>query len=334
LGFDRLDEVDVKLIAELETNPRRAYTEIASNLGLSRDTVRTRLQRLLDTRAVRIVGVADPISVGYTTSVVMGINVRPDRLLAVADTLAAQASVQHVMLCMGRFDIIAFGLFRKRTDFLDFLVGSVGNLPGVLLIESMLTLRHTKIFGPLLSDGPDACPKQTPVAALDPLDFALMKELQTDARQNSRRLAKKLGTSQSTVLRKIQGLQSDGVMRIVTLANPLALGYEGVASIGMKFDPAKVNEGAQVIGAYRNVQTVAVCAGRYDIIAWAMFRELSDLSSFITLELGSIPGLQHSETMTSLKIIKASHRYLGDDTLPSTNPVVETVRSRGKSSKS
>jgi len=32
-------------------------------------------------------------------------------------------------------------------------------------------------------------------------------------------------------------------MRIVTLVNPLALGYEGVASIGMKFDPAKVDEG-------------------------------------------------------------------------------------------
>lgn len=197
----------------------------------------------------------------------------------------------------------------------------------------MLTLRHTKIFGPLLSDSPDASPKLTPVAALDPLDFALMKELQTDARQNSRQLAKKLGTSQSTVLRKIQALQSNGVIRIVTVANPLALGYEGVASIGMKFDPAKVNEGAQVIGAYRNVQTVAVCAGRYDIIAWVMFRELSDLSNFITLELGSIPGLQHSETMTSLKIIKASRRYLGDDTLPSTNPVVETTKSRGKSSK-
>ncbi len=44
---------------------------------------------MLETRAVRIVGVADPISVGYTTSVIMGINVRSDRLLAVADKLAS-----------------------------------------------------------------------------------------------------------------------------------------------------------------------------------------------------------------------------------------------------
>ena len=294
--------------------------------------MRARLQRLLDARAVRIVGVADPLSVGYATCVIMGINVRPDRLLAVADTLAAMKPVQHLMLCMGRFDIIAFAVFRKRADFLDFLVSRIGSLTGVLHFESMLTLKHTKICGPLLSDIPDACRQQTPVAELDSLDFALMKELQADARRNSRQLAKKLKTSQSTVLRKIQALQNSGVMRIVTLANPLALDFEGIASVGMRFDPDKVNEGAQVIGSHRNVQTVAVCAGRYDILAWAMFRELGDLSNFITLELGNVPGLQHLETMTSLKIVKSSHRYLGDDTMPQAPPVAETTGSKRKPS--
>lgn len=319
-GLGKLDEIDLNLIAQLEADPRRAYTEIASNLGLSRDTVRARLQRLLDARAVRIVGVADPLSVGYATCVIMGINVRPDRLLAVANTLADLRPVQHLMLCMGRFDIIAFAVFRKRADFLDFLVGRIGNLPGILHFESMLTLKHTKIYGPLLSDIPDVSPEQAPAAELDSLDFALMKEMQTDARQNSRELARKLGTSQSTVLRKIQALQNSGVMHIVTLANPAALSYEGIASVGMRFEPDKVDEGARVIGSHRHVQTVAVCAGRYNVIAWVMFREIDDLSSFVTLELGNIPGLQHSEIMTSLKIIKASHVYMGDDVLSSTAP--------------
>ncbi len=284
---------------------------MAFRLGLSRDTVRSRLERLLSARAVRIVGVADPMSVGFTTSVIMGINVRPDRLLAVAERLASLAPVQHLMLCMGRFDIIAYGLFQRRTDFLDFLVGHVGHMAGVLHIENMLTLRNIKIFGPLLSDGDGTHPGRDPAPALDPLDYALMRELQTDARQNSRCLAQKLGTSQSTVLRKIQALQSGGIMRMAALVNPVVLGYEGVASIGMKFDPARLDEGARVIGSCRNVQTVAVCAGRYDVMAWAMFRELGDLSEFITVELGSVPGLQHLEAMTSLKIIKASHLYLG-----------------------
>lgn len=298
------------MIAELESDPRQPHTEIAAKLGLSRDTVRTRIQRLLDTRAVRVVGVADPQSVGYSTAVIMGINARYDSLLEIADNLASMRQVQHLILCMGRYDIIAFGLFRKRRDFLDFLVGNIGKLPGVLNIESMLLLKHTKIFGPLLTDGSDSTSQRPPAIDFDQLDIALMKELQADAMQNSRRLAGKLGTSQSTVLRKIQALQSNGIMRIAALINPLVLGYEGVASIGMRFDPSKVNEGAEAVGAYRNVQTVAVCAGRYDIVAWVMFRELGELSNFITVELGKIPGLQHAETVTSLKIVKASNIYL------------------------
>ncbi|MDM8000564.1 MAG: Lrp/AsnC family transcriptional regulator [Dehalococcoidia bacterium] len=327
--FDALDQTDVRLIAELETDPRQPHTEIAQKLGMSRDTVRARLQRLLDTGAVRIVGLADPISLGFTTSVIMGINVRSDQLPAVADKLASLTRIQHLILCMGRFDIIASGLFRRRTDFLDFLVGNIGNLPGVLHIESMLILRNAKIFGPLLSDAPDSHPAQPLPAALDSLDLALIKELQVDARQNSRWLARKLGTSQSTVLRKIQALQNSGVMRVVALVNPLALGFEGVASIGLKFDPAKVDEAAGIIGSYRNVQTVAVCAGRYDVLAWAMFRELGDLANFITVELGNLPGLQHAETMTSLKIVKSSHRYLAEDALPSAAGA-ETKRGKRK----
>ena len=136
----------------------------------------------------------------------------------------------------------------------------------------------------------------------------MIRELEVDATQNTRYLADKLETSQSTVLRKIQKLQDDQIIRIAILTDPFALGYEGVASIGIRCDAAQVNEVAHMIGSYRKVQTVTVCAGRYDIIAWVMFRELSDLSDFVMHKLSQIPGLQYSETMTNLKIIKTSHK--------------------------
>jgi DNA-binding Lrp family transcriptional regulator len=100
----------------------------------------------------------------------------------------------------------------------------------------------------------------------------------------------------------------------MTLIDPLALGYEGVASIGIRCEASKVNQAADLIASHRNVQTVVICTGRYDIIAWVMFRELSDLSDFVTVELSQIPGLQYTETMTNLKIIKTSHKSVGDDT--------------------
>ena len=100
----------------------------------------------------------------------------------------------------------------------------------------------------------------------------------------------------------------------MTLTDPLALGYEGVASIGIRCEAVKVNDAAHLVASYKNVQTVAICTGRYDIVAWVFFRELSDLSDFVTLELSKIPGMQYTETVTNLKIVKTSHKSVSDDT--------------------
>ncbi len=308
--FSDLDQVEVRLIAELEMKPKQTHAELALKLGLSRPTVRAKLQRLYDDNLIKTVCVTDPAALGYSTCVIIGINTHPSELFTVADRLANFETVYHIMLCIGRFDILAWALFQNRDDFLDFFVNKVGNLPGVISTETMLTLRHVKIYDPIFPNNGDSRWIQTSEKKIDALDSALIKELQIDAGQNAHNVAKKLGTSRSTVMRRIRNLQDNGIIRIVTLADPFSLGYEGVASVCMTFDPANVNEGASIIASYPNVLTVSICAGRYDIVAWAMFREMTELSDFVTIELSKIPGLQHSETMANLKLLKTTHKYL------------------------
>jgi hypothetical protein len=50
--------------------------------------------------------------------------------------------------------------------------------------------------------------------------------------------------------------------------------------------------------------------GRYDIVAWAVFRGVSDLHHFITIELSRVAGLRDTETMTNLELVKFSRRFL------------------------
>lgn len=312
--FTELDQVEVSLIAELEKNPKQTNAGLASKLGLSQPTVRAKLQRLFDDNIIKTVCVPDPAALGYSTCVIIGINSSPSELVIIADRLAEFEAVYHIMLCIGRFDILAWALFQERNDFLDFLVNKVGQLPGVLGTENMLTLRHVKIYDPLFPCNVDFHASHAPEKILDTLDSNLIKELQVDARQNAQDMAGKLGTSQSTVLRRIRKLQDDGIIRIVTLADPFSLGYEGVATVCMTFDPEKVNDGAAFIASFQNVLTVSMCAGRYDIVAWVMFRTMAELSDFVTLKLSRIPGLQHSETMANLKLLKTTHKYLRDNT--------------------
>jgi hypothetical protein len=50
-------------------------------------------------------------------------------------------------------------------------------------------------------------------------------------------------------------------MKWVTIVHPLALGYEGIAIIGLKCNPDKVREIAYAVASYKHVQYVGICAG-------------------------------------------------------------------------
>lgn len=145
---------------------------------------------------------------------------------------------------------------------------------------------------------------------LDDLDLMLIKELEVDGRQTNTDLAKKIGTSKATARRKLRRLLDDNIIRVVAVANPPALGYKTVATMGINVRPGEVDAVAEKLAAYKNIHFVIISTGRYDIIAWVMFREPEDLSNFLRKELGKIPGLTSVETMVNLKIIKASFSYL------------------------
>ena len=96
------------------------------------------------------------------------------------------------------------------------------------------------------------------------------------------------------------------VIRIGINTHPFALGYEGVATIGLKCDPGKVMEVAEAVASYKQVQFVGICAGRYDIATWVVFRKLNDLRHFVTVELGNIPGVKDIDTILNFKLAKMS----------------------------
>ena len=302
--FPNLDSLDIRLMAELEADARQTYKDLAAKLGVSRPTITNRVKRLLDNGIIRIVCRADPVALGYKFTVTLSIHAQPSQIINVADRLAACPQVLHVQLCIGRFDILAWALFRDREDLSDFFLNELGTIPGVLHVETMLTLQEVKMSPRLLIDDKEPRHLENLAKDLDGIDLKLIRELQTNAGQKARHLARKLGVYESTILRRIQRLVNEHVIRIITVIHPLALGYEGVATICLKCDPAKVKEIANAVASCKQVQYAGICAGQYDIIAWVVFHKLNDLQHFLTVELGSIPGVRDKDTAMNYKVIK------------------------------
>ena len=60
-----LDQLDLMIIKELQIDGRQTNTELARKLSVSRTTVRSKLQRLLDEHVISINAVANPPLLGY-----------------------------------------------------------------------------------------------------------------------------------------------------------------------------------------------------------------------------------------------------------------------------
>ena len=306
--FPGLDSLDIQLMGELESDARQTYKDLAAKLGMGRSAVTSRVQRLLDNNVIRIFCWADPVALRYKLIVSFAISTQPGRIRDVADRLAACAQVLHVHLCTGHFDIAAWALFRDSESLEDFISNELGSMSGILHVEKTLTLQEVKVSSRLLTDEKELHYLENSVKDLDDLDLILIKELQANPRQRAGPLARKLGLYESTVRRRIQRLVDGHVVRIIAVIDPLVLGYEGSALIGLKCGPDKIREIANAVASHKQVQYVSICIGRYDIETFVIFGKLSDLRHFITVELGSIPGVRDTETAMNYKVVKTFYQ--------------------------
>lgn len=309
----QLDSLDYALIEALESNPGLTHSELATNLGISRPTVRSKIHSLLDRNIITTRYLSDFVALGYKTRALILVKVKPSAIKSASEKLASFQNIHYVMLCNGSFNILTWGLFRGPEDMLNFVSEDLGVIPDVMDAEAIMFVREVKLTHTFLATTQSFRPKELSHNSLDKIDVSLIRELQNDSTQTMRQISKKIGISESTASRRVQKMINGGIIRIVTMANPLALGFRGTASMGFKISPDQINNAADILASYRQVNNVTICLGRYDIQAWGVFQVLPDLFDFITDELSRLPGLRDIETVVNLKIVKASHDYLTDD---------------------
>src|SRR5947208_8944687 len=92
-----LDDVNKRIIDQLQRDGRMSYAALAKVVGLSEAAVRQRVQRLLDGGVMQIVAVTDPLTLGFTRQVMIGLKVDGD-LHKVANSLAAIPEVDYVVI--------------------------------------------------------------------------------------------------------------------------------------------------------------------------------------------------------------------------------------------
>lgn len=138
-----LDDISKRIIAQLQEDGRRPYAAIGKAVGLSEAAVRQRVQKLSDTGVIQIVAVTDPLQVGMFRQAMIGITV-DGPVQPVADALAAVDEISYVVVCAGRYDILAEAVCADDEALLDLVSTRMRALAGVRHAEIMVYLKLRK----------------------------------------------------------------------------------------------------------------------------------------------------------------------------------------------
>ena len=144
-GAVALDDTDRKIIAILQADGRRSYVWIARRVGVSEGTARNRVRRLLDSSLLQIVGIADPLRLGFGMMALVGIRVWPGRAQDVCRELVAIPETSYVVMATGPFDVFAELVCRDLASYTEVLTGRIHRIDGVTSAESFVLLDIYKL---------------------------------------------------------------------------------------------------------------------------------------------------------------------------------------------
>jgi Lrp/AsnC family transcriptional regulator, regulator for asnA, asnC and gidA len=138
--------------------------------------------------------------------------------------------------------------------------------------------------------------------SIDDLDRGVIEELQRNGREPFRRIATRLGVAEATVRTRYERLVADGVLQVIGVTNPLALGFDATAMIGVRTSgsPEAV---AEKIGGWPEVTYLVVVAGQFDLLVETVCSDLAALLD-LTGRLRVVEGVASTETFLYLKLCK------------------------------
>lgn len=139
-----IDDIDMQLIAILRNDARRSVSDLAHDLGVSRATVRARMDRLVKSGAILgfTVTLKDDLSEVPVRAVMM-LRVDAKRTKALLRTLMGYAQVRAVYSTNGRWDLMVDLACKDLAEF-DEIIENIRLIQGVTGSESNLLLTAYK----------------------------------------------------------------------------------------------------------------------------------------------------------------------------------------------
>lgn len=137
---------------------------------------------------------------------------------------------------------------------------------------------------------------------IDETDRRIVAILEQDGRRAVTAIASEVGVSEGTVRARIAALQEHGVIRVVALCSPVALGHQGVRLL-ISVRKLSIRSVAQQLAALPLTNHVALVSGTHDIYVEAACQDLDQCVEFLDA-VRRVPGVDRVDQQIVRRMYK------------------------------
>lgn len=143
----KIDEVNRKIIRQLR-NGRKSFEEIAKELSVSTNTVRSRVKKLMANGVLDITGVIDPEKIENHFLAIVGVKLKNMNLAKKGQEFKKLRGVISVGIVTGQFDLVVTVLLNSSFNLIDFLTKEVSKIRDILSTETFVVYKNYNLKVP------------------------------------------------------------------------------------------------------------------------------------------------------------------------------------------
>ena len=147
-----------------------------------------------------------------------------------------------------------------------------------------------------------------PTVNLDDVSKTIIELLQHDGRKSYASIAQQVGLSEAAVRQRVQRLLDADVMQIVAVTDPLQVGFQRQAMVGLRVS-GDMTSVAEALTEMDEVSYVVTTAGSFDVLAEVVCENDTHLLELLTTRIRPIPGVTATETFVYLKLNKQLYNW-------------------------
>jgi Lrp/AsnC family transcriptional regulator for asnA, asnC and gidA len=145
----KIDETSLAIIKHLREG-RKSFQKIAEDLSITENTVRARVNRLIEEGVLDVTGLVDPEAIAGHRLVLVGIKLGNMELVKKGEEFSRLKGVVSVSVVTGRYDLILTVLLNDDHDLLQFYTEEVSKIQDVQSAETFVVYKTFNLKVPYI----------------------------------------------------------------------------------------------------------------------------------------------------------------------------------------